>query len=961
MYWKCYFIIIIVVVVHEKKKKRIARAAHLGTRSQCFAKKELRANSFDLSIADTSETIDSDATEEEMQDSIRRILYNVLESDVIDRSSVSVEKRRESADSTAYTIRVENLAANTGLLSSNSPHVDIDYIQTAYPGFNIEPAIVSIGVRSSDRTSEQKIQVLTYPVEENPHLKAPLKKIIRIPEDSHTYLSFELVSDDSVMICASLISTNGDANATFTFRGDENDVEIIRPECDVAEFDTHTCEYTCTSSSKVGLSSHVLIRGSGASIRNALKHIVYEAQTPHWTGSDTISVKVQDSERTIYIVTTPINDPPRFEDRFSSSIAAIYGASTDVVLVPHAFVSDPDASVIRVYVKQPNVGLVSLDYTGLQLHIVNDDENDITFESNVENVNNALRALRYTAPGSKDEREISDTIVKIRISDEEDEQDELDVHVSLHFAESESTFLTFESEEIVFVEEDGVVSLPRLFIEHSEDTVLTVSSSRGRVTTNSSTTSSATSSTQQSFEISVNNDFVHFIYRPNPDFFGTDHVTVSVENAVSKSLTIVVTPRQDAPRLETNSSLTSSTCFANVVAYDADDQLAMSIYDVSIRCETSSCAVELIRSAFVHQIQGNGTSVLSFQCTLDQCNEAFRESVVIRSDEEDEVKVNVRIVDSLGLSDTISLNVETKHCQSDHVYTELVRVNAEEVARLDVFEDQESDLGSILDVSSLLSPTPVTLRISTLNGGRIRLGDKLKSEISLTLSQIDMALLLQSMSYVSAQDMFGTETIEFEFHTKNGDNDENWTNSVSFWIHPTADPPRFNIESDEQSINEEESLCLLQGHSNVLTHADDREGDRIVSELEFQILHSDLVRGELLILDPTIVTAERYNSSNILAIGTLSRLSSALEKCVFVFRSDRDFSGDVTIRSTLSSEDDSTFIDITAHVLKVNHPPSFKFPINVSTFSEGMWDFEFNIVFQCIAHAHLNTRTNTHI
>ena len=105
-----------------------------------------------------------------MHDSIRRLLDNVLESDIRDRSSVTVEKRRESAESTAYTIRVENLAANTESFNSNSPHVDIDYVQSASPGLNVEPAIVRIGVRSiEDQTMvEQKIQVLTYPVDEAP-------------------------------------------------------------------------------------------------------------------------------------------------------------------------------------------------------------------------------------------------------------------------------------------------------------------------------------------------------------------------------------------------------------------------------------------------------------------------------------------------------------------------------------------------------------------------------------------------------------------------------------------------------------------------------------------------------------------------------------------------------------------------------------------------------------------------
>ena len=241
-----------------------------------------------------------------MHDSIRRLLDNVLESDIRDRSSVTVEKRRESADSTAYTIRVENLAANTESFNSNSPHVDIDYVQSASPGLNVEPAIVRIGVRSiEDQTMvEQKIQVLTYPVDEAPYLKAPSKKIVRVPEDSHTTLSFEMICPDDLITFATLGSENSDANATFTFLGAEenDDIEIVRPEDEI---------------------NRVLIRGSGASIRDALKNVVYRAQTPDFTGSDTVRVNVQDSERIVYIVVEPINDPPIFQNTFSSSLEKI--------------------------------------------------------------------------------------------------------------------------------------------------------------------------------------------------------------------------------------------------------------------------------------------------------------------------------------------------------------------------------------------------------------------------------------------------------------------------------------------------------------------------------------------------------------------------------------------------------------------------------------------------------------
>ena len=91
-------------------------------------------------------------------------------------------------------------------------------------------------------------------------------------------------------------SENSDANATFTFLGAEenDDIEIVRSEDEI---------------------NRVLIRGSGASIRDALKTSCL-AQTPDFTGSDTVRVNVQDSERIVYIVVEPINDPPIFQTRF---------------------------------------------------------------------------------------------------------------------------------------------------------------------------------------------------------------------------------------------------------------------------------------------------------------------------------------------------------------------------------------------------------------------------------------------------------------------------------------------------------------------------------------------------------------------------------------------------------------------------------------------------------------------
>jgi len=672
-------------VVHHTYSIRInpyihTTTAHLGTRSQCFVKKRSRSESYELGISNfpwSSEIIDPDATEDEMQGSIRRILDNVLErSNQKDISNIRVEKRSENNRRTAYTVRVENLATNTGSFTSTSPNVEVNYIQTAHPGLNVEPAIVSIGVRSADQTLERKIQVLTYPVEEEPRLGSPSKRIIRVTEDSHTYLSFSLlVSESNATICAVLSSANKDANASLEFQNQDN-ISILQSITEEEKEEVKICG-----------SSHV--------IRDALSDVKYRAQTPDWTGADSVSVRVADSESTIYVVAEPVNDPPRFEDITTTTTTTSRYGGNEVRLVPQVRVVDPDASIIRVTVKQPSVGFVALNYAtpysgeSFPVRVLDSDE-DIVFESDVESVNKALRSLTYKPPsGSGD---ITETFVEIKVSDEFETNDVLNIAVEILASDNYLDVLNFASNDIIFVKEDDVVNLPRLYVENQgDDVILTVSTSHGLVSTNSSR------NFQESFKISSELRDIDLVYRPESDFYGTDHVTVSTPSSTT-SLTIIVTPVPDTPKLEEieqatlssrnvgcyDTNFTSIAYADTILAFDADEAYATSLYDVTVKCQEEDSVLVLLEES-VHQISGNSTSILRFQCMLDMCNDAFRNSLAVLHslDSSNTIVVEVTITDSVGLSDSVSLSLKSENvvkCQDSSS-------NIEQIVEIEDLED----------------------------------------------------------------------------------------------------------------------------------------------------------------------------------------------------------------------------------------------------------------------------------